>query len=120
MWTAPAGSTTWRVFAFWESYTNQRSRAGGVNATEFIENGSWIVDHFSRNGGKRTTDFLDEHAITGTETQILLNSVGDYGTLCLMICCPSLDKQRNMGRQHGDASISLLDAWLPTAVRASA
>ncbi|KAJ9668901.1 hypothetical protein H2201_001147 [Coniosporium apollinis] len=77
-WTAPPGNTTWRIFTFWEKYTNQRSVDGGVNATDFIGNGSWTVDHFSRTGGSRTTDFLDQYVLSDADTQSLLRSVGQY------------------------------------------
>lgn len=78
-WTAPPGNTTWRIFTFWEKYTNQRSVDGGVNATDFIGNGSWTVDHFSRTGGSRTTDFLDQYVLSDADAQSLLRSVGQYG-----------------------------------------
>ncbi|KAF2136702.1 uncharacterized protein K452DRAFT_127448 [Aplosporella prunicola CBS 121167] len=77
-WTAPAGGTSWRVFAFYERYTNQRSVSPGLNATDYIQNGSWTVDHFSAAGGKKLTDFFDEHVIPDEETRELLAKVGKY------------------------------------------
>lgn len=50
-WTAPEGNSTWRLIAWYERQANQRSCAGGLNATDYIGNGSWTVDHFSAEGG---------------------------------------------------------------------
>ncbi|OJD30258.1 uncharacterized protein BKCO1_630007 [Diplodia corticola] len=75
-WTAPAGNSTWRVIAWYERYTNQKSCQGGLNATDPIGNGSWAVDHFSANGSKKITQFLDEHVFPDAETRELLASVG--------------------------------------------
>lgn len=49
-WTAPEGDNEWRIMAWYERYTNQKSCSGGLNATEYIGNGSWTVDHFSAAG----------------------------------------------------------------------
>ncbi|OJD32230.1 uncharacterized protein BKCO1_4000073 [Diplodia corticola] len=78
-WTAPEGESEWRLMAWYERYTNQRSCAGGVNATDYIGNGSWTVDHFSAAGSKKLTDFFDAHVIPDAETRELLASVGKYG-----------------------------------------
>lgn len=78
---APHDSTkTWKIFTFWEAYTNQRSCDGGPNPTDFIGNGSWTVDHFSKRGAARITDFWDEYILTDDEIASLLRSVGKYGT----------------------------------------
>ncbi|KAI9730419.1 MAG: hypothetical protein M1834_005929 [Cirrosporium novae-zelandiae] len=76
-WTAPTSNGTHRVIAFYEKYTNQRACKGGVNATNYIGNGSWIVDHFSADGAARTTDFLDQHLING-DVKKLVSQVGNY------------------------------------------
>ncbi|KAF2187908.1 hypothetical protein K469DRAFT_567905 [Zopfia rhizophila CBS 207.26] len=77
-WTPPDNSKTWKIFSFWEGYTNQRSCAAGYNATDFIGNGSWIVDHFSKAGAARVTDFWDEYILSNKEVASLLKSVGKY------------------------------------------
>ncbi|SPO03179.1 uncharacterized protein DNG_05861 [Cephalotrichum gorgonifer] len=77
-WEAPSGNSTWRIFTFWEHYTNQRSCAAGVNADTFLGNGSWIVDHFSKAGAKRTTDFWDDSILSDDEVAQMLSSVGNY------------------------------------------
>lgn len=75
-WT-PNTNATYAVLAFYERYTNQRSCIGGVNATDWVGNGSWTVDHFSTAGGAKTTNFLDEHLIFG-DVKDLLDEVGEY------------------------------------------
>ncbi|KAF3050890.1 hypothetical protein E8E11_010888 [Didymella keratinophila] len=77
-WQPPEGEKTWKIFSFWEAYTNQRSRSGGSNATDFIGNGSWVVDHFSKTGASRTTQFWDDHTLADTEVPDLSASVGKY------------------------------------------
>lgn len=78
VWTPPDLSKTWKIFSFWEAYTNQRSCDGGVNATTWLGNGSWTVDHFSKAGAARITNFWDEYIIDD-EVADLLRSVGNYG-----------------------------------------
>lgn len=76
-WAPPKNGSYYALIAFYERYTNQRSCIGGVNATDFVGNGSWIVDHFSAAGSGRTTDFLDQHLIYD-EVKVLLEDVGEY------------------------------------------
>jgi len=78
-WKAPAGNQKWRVFTLWEQYTNQRSCSGGVGADEVIANGSWTVDHFSKLGASRITDFWDQEILSDSEISDLLGKVGKYG-----------------------------------------
>ncbi|KAL1649437.1 hypothetical protein SLS58_001492 [Diplodia intermedia] len=105
-WTPPEGESEWRLMAWYERYTNQKSCSGGLNATEYIGNGSWTVDHFSAAGewggfgdggfsvvalavaaiadafsigSRKLTDFFDAHVIPDDETRELLASVGKYG-----------------------------------------
>ncbi|KKY16236.1 putative secreted protein [Diplodia seriata] len=78
-WTPPdQGESEWRLMVWYERYTNQKSCSGGPNATEYIGNGSWTVDHFSAAGSKKLTDFFDAHVIPDDETRELLASVGKY------------------------------------------
>lgn len=79
-WTPPEsdGNSTWKIFSYWQEFTNQRECQGGLNATTIIGNGSWIVDHFSSTGAKKVTDFWDEQILTDEETADLLASVGEY------------------------------------------
>ncbi|KAF2643404.1 hypothetical protein P280DRAFT_394111 [Massarina eburnea CBS 473.64] len=77
-WTPPDSSKAWRIFSIWEAYTNQRSCDGGLNATDILGNGSWIVDHFSKAGASRTTDFWDQYIISDSGIADLLRTVGKY------------------------------------------
>ncbi|KAF2994986.1 hypothetical protein E8E13_003871 [Curvularia kusanoi] len=77
-WSPPDASKSWKVFSFWESYTNQRSCDGGPNPTTIIGNGSWIVDHFSKRGASRITDFWDEIFLSDPEIADLVKTVGKY------------------------------------------
>lgn len=77
-WTAPAGSGTWKIIAFFENYTNQRSCSAGVGITDIIANGSWIVDHFSADGAERITTFWEENLVDTAEMKDLVAAAGNY------------------------------------------
>lgn len=85
-WMVPSGNSSWRIFSFWQEYTNQRSVAGAFNATSFVGNGSWTVDHFSKKGAQRVTEFFDDYIIVDEETTELLKSVGSYGKILFPFC----------------------------------
>lgn len=73
---------------WYERYTNQRSINAGEDVTSFLQNGSWIVDHFSSTGSQIMTDFFDKHVVPNLEDKMLLSRVGKYGKLatqCLSI-----------------------------------
>ncbi|ROW04985.1 hypothetical protein VPNG_06978 [Cytospora leucostoma] len=79
-WKPPTSgdTSTWKIFTYWQQYTNQRECHGGLNPAKVIGNGSWIVDHFSSAGAQKVTNFWDEHILTDDETAELLASVGKY------------------------------------------
>ncbi len=79
--TPPKPDSTWRIFSFWEKYTNQKSCVGVNQADNFIGNGSWTVDHFSAAGAKLTTDFMDHHILDDADVANLIREVGNYGKL---------------------------------------
>jgi hypothetical protein len=109
-WKAPRENGTWKIIAFYESYTNQRSCAGGVGATDVIANGSWIVDHFSSHGAKRITDFWDANVIDTQEMKDLIASAGHYCTSFVPLLVFVLLIFRSLGRWYGDAGCPVLDA----------
>jgi hypothetical protein len=76
---AASANSTWRIVAWYHRYTNQRSISGGTEPTNFIQNGSWIVDHFSAKGSNRMTDFYDQYIIPRQDDKDLLAKVGHYG-----------------------------------------
>ncbi|OJI95758.1 hypothetical protein ASPVEDRAFT_57912 [Aspergillus versicolor CBS 583.65] len=45
--------------------------------TSFLNNGSWVVDHFSEKGARVTTDFWDKYLL-GNGTRELIAEVGNY------------------------------------------
>ncbi|KAH0342708.1 hypothetical protein KCU83_g9209, partial [Aureobasidium melanogenum] len=46
--------------------------------THWIQNGSWVVDHFSSNGAQVVIDFWEQHLLNGSDTAQLLREVGKY------------------------------------------
>lgn len=81
-WTAPNGNGTWVIFAVYERYTNQRSCVSVANATTALGNGSWMVDHWSASGAKKTTDFWDQHILSDANIAALVKKAGEYGACC--------------------------------------
>ncbi|KAL5041629.1 hypothetical protein BDW71DRAFT_217636 [Aspergillus fruticulosus] len=77
-WQAPAGNGNWKIFSFWEGFTNQVSCTGGVNGTTAIEKGSLMVDHFSQAGARLHTDFFDNHVLVGSSTNEGLKTHSAY------------------------------------------
>lgn len=86
-WTPPAngGNSTWKVFSYWQRYTNQRACRGGLNATTIIGNGSWTVDHFSTAGAAKVTDFWDQQILSDAETAELVADVAKYCMITFFI-----------------------------------
>ncbi|KAI0891900.1 hypothetical protein F4806DRAFT_506391 [Annulohypoxylon nitens] len=79
-WAPPSSGegSTWRLVAWYERYTNQRSIAAGQNAQNFVQNGSWIVDHFSAAGAKKITSFFDDYVVPEDTDKQLLSRVSKY------------------------------------------
>lgn len=80
-WAAPANKSqySWRIMAWYERFTNQRSINAGADPTGFLQNGSWIVDHFSAAGSQIMTDFFDNYVVPDFKDKVLLSKVGKYG-----------------------------------------
>lgn len=80
-WAAPANTpqSSWRIMAWYERYTTQRSINAGDHPIDFLQNGSWIVDHFSAAGSQIMTDFFDNYVVPDTEDKVLVSKVGKYG-----------------------------------------
>jgi len=79
-WTPPDNTSTWQILSFWEAYTNQRASRTSDGARDFLGNGSWTVDHFSKAGAARVTDFWDQYILSDPEVGQLVKEVGKYGT----------------------------------------
>ena len=85
----PAGSAgeSYVVFAYYLVHTGfmeQRSPLSVIPGvpqspvTSYVQNGSWVVDHFSTKGAKLVTDFWEQHLLNGSDTAQLLKQVGNY------------------------------------------
>lgn len=117
-WTAPDGESEWRLFTFWEGYTNQRSIKGGINATDFLGNGSWVVDHFSKAGAQLMTNFVDEYVINDNEIRDLVKSLKSKGWLIFRDVDMLLTTIR-IRRQHRDSIFDVMDPRLPGQIQRS-
>jgi hypothetical protein len=79
-WQPPKDSLSqWRIMAWYQRYTNQRSIDGGPDAVNFVQNGSLIIDWFSPAGAERLTKFFDEYLVPEQQDQELLSKVGQNG-----------------------------------------
>ncbi|KAJ0363559.1 hypothetical protein COL26b_012905 [Colletotrichum chrysophilum] len=80
LWTPPKDSQNTRsIMAWYTRYTKQRSIDAAPDAVSWLQNGSWVTDHFSAAGAKKLTDFFDEYIIPEEEDKKLLARVGKYG-----------------------------------------
>ena len=70
-WTAPAGTSSWVLLAYWLRGTGQEPKGGGPFTTPT----AYVVDHFSRTGTKAVTDWWDR-SILNPRTEGLLRQVG--------------------------------------------
>ncbi|KAJ4220296.1 hypothetical protein NW760_012216 [Fusarium oxysporum] len=73
-----APGATWRIMGWYERFTNQRSIDGPSDAKTYLQNGSWIVDHFSAAGARIMDQFFDDHIVPEQSDRDLLASVGKY------------------------------------------
>ncbi|GAB7349945.1 hypothetical protein MBLNU459_g0641t1 [Dothideomycetes sp. NU459] len=65
-----------------EAYEQQSPRnvygAKQSQPQTFVQNGSWIVDHFSAKGAQTTIDFWEQYLTNGSNTKQLLRQIGNY------------------------------------------
>lgn len=74
------GSSNALAYLIYAGYAIQplvRAGPAGPNPKNFIENGSFAVDHFSSTGAKVTTDFLEQYVLINGAKE-LLEEVGNY------------------------------------------
>lgn len=74
-WTPPSNSShdePWVLFAFYERFTDMRNILVPDGATNWMGNGSWVVDHFSAAGAKKAADFFDTQIFNKEEIKLLL------------------------------------------------
>jgi hypothetical protein len=67
------------VYASYYVLTGERACVAGPNPQNFVQNGSFVVDHFSSVGAKVTTDFLENYVLINGVKE-LLKEVGNYST----------------------------------------
>ena len=79
-WAAPSspGQASWVVLAFYQRFSNERSCVSVPQASTWVGNGSWMVDHFSAAGAKKVTSFWDQHLLNDDEIDGLMRKVGGY------------------------------------------
>jgi hypothetical protein len=65
------------VFAAYYKLTLERASTGGSNPQNFIANGSFAVDHFSAQGAKVTTDFLEQYVLVNGVKELFVE-IGKY------------------------------------------
>ncbi|KAL2678407.1 hypothetical protein Neosp_009153 [[Neocosmospora] mangrovei] len=77
VWEAPASvnNGSWRIMAWYERYTNQRAIDGGQNPENYVQNESWIVDHFSAARSRLMTQFFDGYIVPDQSDTDLLAGV---------------------------------------------
>lgn len=63
------------VYAAYYSLSGDRACAPGPNPQNFLQNGSFVVDHFSETGAKVTTDFLENYVMING-VQALMKQIG--------------------------------------------
>jgi hypothetical protein len=78
--------TNYLVFAYYLRRSGYREVASPADVevavpqspiTNYIQNGSWVVDHFSAKGAQVTIDFWEEQLLHG-DTRNLVKAVGNY------------------------------------------
>ena len=65
------------IYASYYHLSLARNCIPGPNPTNFIQNGSFAVDHFSPNGARVTTDFLEKYVLVDGVRE-LFKQVGNY------------------------------------------
>ena len=86
---APSGARTgnWTLFAYYLVHSEFREAASPAElvatvpqspVTSYVQNGSWVVDHFSADGAQVFIDFWETYLLNGSDTKSLLAEVGNY------------------------------------------
>lgn len=83
-WTAPAGHHPWELFFIYERFTNQRASITTGSPLLALQNGSWVVDHFSRAGAEKVARFWDENLLDDEEIMSLLQNSGNSCSIDLL------------------------------------
>ncbi|KAL1895595.1 hypothetical protein Sste5346_005064 [Sporothrix stenoceras] len=112
-------SPGWQLMAFYQRYTNERSCVSVDNASTWIGNGSWMVDHFSAAGAQKMTDFWDTHLLADSLTKELLTHAGGYSWEDSMEMMAALwwtpDFLSNFEKRRGYSAVTKLPALFQAA-----
>lgn len=65
------------IYAAYYALSGDRACVSGPYPQTFLQNGSFVVDHFSANGAKVTTDFLEKYVMIDG-VRALLQQIGGY------------------------------------------
>jgi hypothetical protein len=77
---APAGAVGYRLFAFYQKLSGNKSLHFHTEQSESIfDNGSYVVDHHSARGAETMIKFWEEYMLDDEEIAALLRQVGDSG-----------------------------------------
>ena len=77
LFPATSSVVQYRLFATYLYHPYIRATGPGPDPQNFIQNGSFAVDHFSATGAKTTTDFWDQYLLLN-DTVELLKEVGNF------------------------------------------
>jgi hypothetical protein len=65
------------LYAAYYVLSGDKNCVAGPDPQTFLQNGSFIVDHFSKTGAKVTTDFLEKYVLVNGVKE-LMTSIGGY------------------------------------------
>lgn len=78
----------YRLFSFYQKFSGYRAQASPTDlnqdqvpqssVTAFVQNGSWVPDHFSPSGAQVVIDFWEQNLLDD-ESRALFREVGNYG-----------------------------------------
>lgn len=80
-----ANGENYTLFAYYLVHSEAREQQTPLNVVgvkgqpeNYVQNGSWVVDHFAAKGAQTTIDFWEEYLLNGNNTKQLLSEVGNY------------------------------------------
>lgn len=85
--SSDAQGLRYELFTFYQAHTEYREQQTPEELNQFSpqspvmsyrENGSWVVDHFSKAGADAVIDFWDKYLLGGDTRELILD-VGNYG-----------------------------------------
>lgn len=74
---ANSAAINYVIYAAYYALSGEKSCKAGPDPQTFLQNGSFVVDHFSKEGAKVTTDFLEKYVLVKV-VKALLTQIGGY------------------------------------------